>query len=105
MQDVTRSSSSDDIGGDVVMTDDADENRAEHPSSSGSDSRRRITTKKEPREVRDAQTSHRATRSKKNDATRTRIWCHHARGIGRIPRENNEGRERSMGTQHDALRL
>ena len=41
----------------VLMTrDNAVENRAEHPSSSGSDSRRRITTKREPREVRDAQT-------------------------------------------------
>ena len=58
MQDVTRASSSDDIGDDVVMRDDnADEHRAEYPSSSGSDGRRRITTKREPREVRDAQTS------------------------------------------------
>ena len=55
---MTRTSSDDDIGDDVVMrADNADENRANHPSSSGSDSRRRITTKGEPREVRDAQTS------------------------------------------------
>ena len=41
----------------VVREDSADENRAEHPSSSGSDSRRRITTKREPREVGDEKTS------------------------------------------------
>ena len=53
-QDVTRANSSDDIGDDVVMREDnADENKAEHPSSSESDSRRRITTKREPREVGD----------------------------------------------------
>ena len=52
-----RVGSNDDIGDDVVMREDtAEENRAEHPSS-GSDSRRRITTKREPREVRDSQTS------------------------------------------------
>ena len=56
-QDVTRTSSRDDIGDDVVMKEDnTDENRAEHPSSSGSDGRRSITTKREPREVRGAQT-------------------------------------------------
>ena len=50
-QDVTRTSSNDDIGDDVVMREDhADEKRAEHGSSSGSDSRRRITTKRETRE-------------------------------------------------------
>ena len=53
-QDVTRVSSSDDTGDDVSMRED---NADEHPSSSGSDSRRRITTKREPREVRDAPTS------------------------------------------------
>ena len=37
--------------------DSADENRAEHPSSSGSDRRRKIPTKREPREVRYEQTS------------------------------------------------
>ena len=57
-QDVTRAGSSDDIGDDVVMREDnADENRSEHLSASGSDSRRRITTKREPREVRDAESS------------------------------------------------
>ena len=55
-QDVTRASSSDDDN--VVMRkENADQIRAEHPSSSGSDSRRRITTKREPRAVRDAETS------------------------------------------------
>ena len=34
-----------------------DENSAGHPSPSGSDSRRRITTNGEPREVKDAQSS------------------------------------------------
>ena len=37
--------------------DGADESSGGHPSSSGSDSRRRITTKRIPREVRDEQTS------------------------------------------------
>ena len=41
----------------VMREDNADENRAAHPSSLRSDGRRRITTKREPREVRDAQTS------------------------------------------------
>ena len=40
-----------------MREDNADGHRAEHPSSSGSDSRRRITRKREPREVRDEQTS------------------------------------------------
>ena len=58
MRDVTRASSSDDIGDDVVMREDnADEHRADHPSSSGSDSKRRITTKREPCKARDPQTS------------------------------------------------
>ena len=57
-QDVTRASSEDHIGGDDSMRGDiADENRAEQPSSSRSDSRRRITTKREPREARDEQSS------------------------------------------------
>ena len=55
---MTRISSTDDTGDDVVTREhNADENRAEHPCSSGSDIRRRITTKREPREVTDQQTS------------------------------------------------
>ena len=49
-QDVTRASSSD-------RGDNADQNRAEHPSSLGSDSRWWIITKREPREIRSARTS------------------------------------------------
>ena len=46
-QDVTRTSSEDHIGGDVAMRGDgADESSGGHPSSSGSDSRGRITTKR-----------------------------------------------------------
>ena len=41
--DVTRASGEDHAGGDVVMRED--ENDGGHPSSEGSDSRRRITTK------------------------------------------------------------
>ena len=37
--------------------DSVDENSAGHPNASGSDSRRRITTKREPRDVRDDQPS------------------------------------------------
>ena len=40
-----------------MRRDSADENSAGHPSSSGSDSRRRITTEREPREVRGEQSS------------------------------------------------
>ena len=47
-----------DIGDDVVVREDnADENRAEQANSSGSDSKRRVTAKREPREARHAQTS------------------------------------------------
>ena len=57
-QDMTRANKSDDMGDDVVMREDnADEDRAAHPSSSGSDSRTRIKTKRGPSEVRDLQTS------------------------------------------------
>ena len=49
--DVTRAIGEDHAGGDVVMSEN--ENDGGHPSSEGSDSRRRITTKREPREVRD----------------------------------------------------
>ena len=57
-KDSTRASSKDRIGGDGAMGEDnADENSAGHPSPSGSDNRRRITTKREPREVRDEQSS------------------------------------------------
>ena len=45
--DVTRTSSKDQIG---VRCRDEDENSAGHPSSAESDSRSRITTKREPRE-------------------------------------------------------
>ena len=51
---MTGASSSDDIGDDVVMTD---EKCAGRPSSLESDSRRRITTKREPREVSGEQSS------------------------------------------------
>ena len=99
-QDVTRASSSDDIGDDVVMRGDSvDENRAEHPSSPGSDSRRRTTTKREPREVRDARTSvteqHDPRRiSKKATLSELPVVVTTQEALGRIPRENNEGRER-----------
>ena len=53
--DVTRASGEDHVGGDVVMRED--ENNGGHPSSEGSESRRRITTKREPREVRDERSS------------------------------------------------
>ena len=57
-QDATRTRSKDHIGGDVAMGgDSADENSAGRPSPSGADSRRRITTKGKPREVRDEQSS------------------------------------------------
>ena len=57
-QDVTRASSKDHIGGDVAMEGDSvGGNSAGHPSPSGSGSRRRITTRRDPREVRDEQSS------------------------------------------------
>ena len=52
---MTQASNKDHIGNDVAMErDNADEDRAEHPSP-GPDSRRRITTKREPRGARDDQ--------------------------------------------------
>ena len=53
--DVARASGEDHAGGDVVIRED--ENDGSHPSSEGSDSRRRITMKREPREVRDERPS------------------------------------------------
>ena len=51
--DVARASSKEHIDGDVTMDGvGADENSAGHPNPLGSDSRRRITAKREPREVR-----------------------------------------------------
>ena len=54
-QDVTRTSSKDHIGGEVAMRED--ENSGGHPSPAEPDCRRRITTKRAPREVRDEQAS------------------------------------------------
>ena len=57
-QDVTRTSTNNDAGDDVVTNGtQADEHRAEHLRSSVTDSSKKITTKCEPREVRDEQTS------------------------------------------------
>ena len=75
-QDVTRTSTNNDAGDDVVTNRrQADEHRAEHLRSSVTDSSRKITTKCEPREVRDEQNEHhRITCSEKdvgeNDAVR-----------------------------------
>ena len=71
-----------------MREDNAGENRAEDPY--GSDSRRRITTKREPREVRDEQTSITEQHvpgiiSGENDAVRAHSCGHHTRGSGRIP--------------------
>ena len=56
VQGVVQSSSSDDTGDDVVMEGESvDENSAGHSNPPGSESRRRITTKREPREARDEQ--------------------------------------------------
>ena len=57
-QDVTRTRTNNDAGDDVVTNRrQADEHKAEHLRSSGTDSSRKITTKCEPCEVRDEQTS------------------------------------------------
>ena len=51
-------SSSDDTGGDVAVEgENADERSAGDLNPSGRDSRRRITTKREPREARDEQST------------------------------------------------
>ena len=56
--DAARASSEEHTGGDVAMGgDSADDDSARHPHPSGSDSRRRITAKREPREVRVEQSS------------------------------------------------
>ena len=50
--DAAQASSEEHIDGDVAMGGDcADDDSARHPNPSGSDIRRRITTKREPREV------------------------------------------------------
>ena len=55
-QGVIQPSSSDDAGDDVAMDGESvDEHSAGHSNTSGSDSRRRITTKREPREAMDEQ--------------------------------------------------
>ena len=79
------------LSDDVVMREaDADENRAEHPSSSLLDSRRRITTKRNRREVRDEQTSitgeHVPTRiSEKTAPSLHTVAVTTQKGTGRIP--------------------
>ena len=74
-QDVTRTSSIDDVGDDVAMRGDkVDEYRAEHPSSSGSDSRKRIATKREPCEVRDEQSSITEQHGARRISPRKRHW-------------------------------
>ena len=56
--DAARASSEERIDGDVAMGgDSADDNSAGHPNPSGSDSRGRITAKREPREARVEQSS------------------------------------------------
>ena len=57
-QGMTQPTSSDDTGGGVAMEGETgDQSSAGHSNPSGPDSRRRITTKREPREVRDEQSS------------------------------------------------
>ena len=63
--DVTRAS-----GEDVVMRED--ENNGGQPSSEGSDSRRRITTRREPREVRDERS--RTARSEEDLGLANKLW-------------------------------
>ena len=95
-----RNSSKDHIGGDVsVEGDSADDNSVGRPNPSKSDSRRRITTKREPREVREKQKKsaeqHVPRRILgKTTRPRTRSSCHHTTGTGWVLRENNEDRER-----------
>ena len=90
-QGVIQPSSSDDNGDDVAMEGErADENSAGHWNPSVSDSRRRITTKREPRDARDEQSiateQHVPKRIlRKTTPTRSRGSCYHARGIGRVP--------------------
>ena len=119
-QDVTRTRSNDDIGGDVVMRgDNADENRAEHPSSSRSDSRRRITTKREPREVGDAQTSVTEQHVPRRISKKT-TWSEHPVAVTaqghwtektmKVPERREQCIELgvnsiSRSSRHDALRL
>ena len=56
--DATRANNEEHVGGDVTMEgDSADENSGGHRSSARPDSSRRITTKREPREVRDEQSN------------------------------------------------
>ena len=98
-QGVIQPSSSDDTGGNVAMEgENADERSAGDSNPAGPDSTRRITTKREPREARDEQsiaTCQQVLRrmSGKTTPQGSCGCCHHARGIGRVPRENHESRE------------
>ena len=89
-QGVIQPSSSGDTGDDVAMEgENADERGAGHLNPSGPDSRRRITTKREPREARDEQSIATSARPeedvREDDPAGSCGCCHHARGIGRVP--------------------
>ena len=75
--------------------DSADENSGGHPSSAGPDSRRRITTKREPREVRDEQSNgteqNVLRRMFGKSAPQERAVADTTQeGTGWVPRENDE---------------
>ena len=98
-QGTIQPSSSDDTGGDAVMEgENADGRSATDSNPSGPDSRRRIMTKREPREARYEPSTVTRQHGPRRMSGKTTPQGHavavtHARGIGRFPRENHESRE------------
>ena len=97
--DVTRASSKDHSDGDVAMEGDApDESSAGRPNrrdqtAEGGSQRKENHVKSDMSNRAPLNSTFRKNLGE-DDATRTRSLCHHARGIGRKPRENDEDRER-----------
>ena len=109
--DAARANSEEHIDGDVAMGgDSADDNSARQPTPSGSDSRRRITAKRETREVRVEQSSTTEQHVPRrlfgvDDASRTCSCRHHARGTGRVPVRKQLGSRMSRTTQRTGCRF
>ena len=91
MSDVARAGSEEHNDDGVAMDGDcADDDSARHQNPSGSDSRRRVITKREPRDVRverSGTTDQDVPRRLfgKTTPPRTCSCCHHAGGTGRVP--------------------
>ena len=107
-QEVTRASNGNKTGSDVVMEGDSvGESSSEHPDPSGSDGRRRITTKRTTSSPGRATDCHCAARPEQdsgendaNDKQQAENYCevrtsgrHHARGTRRVSGKDDENRD------------